>query len=66
MGYDYWSKGGGGSGTPAEITGVRIINNGLTLQITAKGDSTSNRSYDFYVIVQGEKIKVPVYLNVKI
>ena len=62
MGYDYGSKAESGSGN-ARITRVSIANNGLTLQIYAKGDSTHNVRYDFYVVVQGEKIKVPVYLN---
>ncbi len=62
MGYDYIKTGSGGGGS-ASITGVKITNNGLTMQISASGDSTNTVMYDFYVIVQGEKIKIPFALN---
>lgn len=62
MGYDYSFRATTGAGN-ALITKVVITNNGLTMKIYAKGESTNKRTYDFYVIVQGEKIKVPVSLN---
>lgn len=62
MGYDYKSIAASGTGS-ANITQIVIGNNGLTLLIKAQGDSTRKVGYEFYVIVQGEKIKVPVYLN---
>lgn len=64
MGYDYYSTGFSGSGE-ASIVKVQIANNGLTMKIYAKGNSTRSIKYNFYVIVQGEKILVPVWLNSK-
>lgn len=63
IGYDYRGTASQGEGETT-IQSVTIRDNGLTMRITASsGPQTRKIRYDFYVIVQGEKIKIPVYLN---
>lgn len=62
LGYDYKEMSNSGTGN-ASITSVRITNNSQTIQIKAKGDSTRSVRYDFYLVIQGERIKSTVYLN---